>query len=142
MAGHAIWKGHLRFREVDIPVKLHAAVKEDRISFHLLHKKDHVKLKQQMICAYEKVPVQVGEQIKGFKLEDGKYILIDPEDLEQAEPEDSRIIEVHEFVKSAQIEPVYISRATILSRTFRQKSIRCLPVLCWKWICRAFAAGR
>jgi len=32
-------------------------------------------------------------------VEDGQYILVEPAELEQAEPEESRIIEVHEFVK-------------------------------------------
>jgi DNA end-binding protein Ku len=114
MAGRSIWKGHLRFGGVDVPVKLHTVVKEERISFHLLHKKDHVQLKQRMICAYEKMPVPLEDQIRGFKLEDGKYILIDPEELEQTQPEDSRIIEVHEFVKSAQIDPVFITRCYYL----------------------------
>jgi DNA end-binding protein Ku len=121
MAGRSIWKGHLHFGDVDIPVKLHTAVREERISFHLLHKKDHVQLKQQMICAYEKMPVPLEEQVRGFKLEDGKYILIDPEELEQAQPEDSRIIDVHEFVKSAQIDPVFITRGYYLEPDIQLK---------------------
>ena len=60
MAGRAIWKGYIHFGGVDVPVKLHTAVKEERIQFHLLHRRDHVKLKQQMVCAYEKVPVPHG----------------------------------------------------------------------------------
>jgi DNA end-binding protein Ku len=107
MAGRAIWKGHIRFSDVDVPVKLHTAVHQDRVQFHLLHKHDHVRLRQQMICAYERVPVPVDEQIRGFELEDRKYILLDPEELEQTGPADSRAIEVHEFVKTEQIGPVF-----------------------------------
>ena len=114
MAGRAIWKGYIHFADVDVPVKLHTAVREDRIQFHLLHRRDHVKLKQQMVCAYEKVPVPTEEQTKGFELEDGKYILVDPAELEQTEPEDSRAIEVHEFVKSEQIDPVFLDRVYYL----------------------------
>ena len=73
MAGRAIWKGNIHFGDVDVPVKLHTAVKEERIQFHLLHRRDHVKLQQQMICAYEKVPVPAEEQARGFELEEGKY---------------------------------------------------------------------
>jgi DNA end-binding protein Ku len=110
MTGRAIWKGHIHFGAIDVPVKLHTAVKEERIQFHLLHKHDHVKLKQQMLCAYEKVTVPVEEQARGFELEDGKYILIDPEELEQAEPEDSRMIEVREFVSTKEIDPLFLER--------------------------------
>jgi non-homologous end joining protein Ku len=46
MAGKTIWKGFIHFRAFDVPVKLHPAVKEERMQFHLLHRRDHVKLKQ------------------------------------------------------------------------------------------------
>lgn len=65
MAGQAIWKGFVSFGDISVPVKLHPAVKAQRISLHLLHKRDHVRLKQQMICAFEKVPVPVEEQARG-----------------------------------------------------------------------------
>jgi DNA end-binding protein Ku len=110
MAGGTIWKGAVHFGETMIPVKLHAAVKEERIQFHLLHRVDLVKLQQQMICAYEKKPVPAESQTKGFEVEEGKFIIVDPEELEQATPESSRLIEVHEFVKSNRIDPIFIER--------------------------------
>ncbi len=114
MAGKTIWKGYIHFGDTDVPVKLHTAVKEDRIQFHLLHKRDRVKLQQQMVCAYEKMPVPLEEQTKGFELEESKYIIIDPAELEQTESEGSRTIEVHEFVKIAQIDPIFLERAYYL----------------------------
>ena len=126
MAGRAIWKGYIHFGSVDVPVKLHTAVKEDRIQFHLLHKRDHVRLKQQMVCAYEKVPVPMEEQTRGFELEDGKYILIDPGELEQTEPEDSRMIEVHEFVKAEEIDPVFLDRVYYLEPELSLKGYNAL----------------
>lgn len=114
MAGRAIWKGYIHFGTIDVPAKLHTAVKEERIQFHLLHKRDHAKLKQQMLCAYEKIPVPIEEQTRGFELEDGRYILVDPEELEQAEPEDSRMINVHEFVKTDEIDPLFLERVYYL----------------------------
>jgi len=119
MAGKAIWKGNIHFGDVDVPVKLHTAIKEDRIQFHLLHKRDHVKLHQQMICAYEKKPVPLEAQAKGFEVEEGKYIIIDPEELEQTAPESSRMIEVHEFVKTGQIDPLFLERVYYLEPDIR-----------------------
>jgi len=110
MAGSTIWKGIIHFKNTDVAVKLHTAVKEERIQFHLLHKRDRVRLRQQMVCAFEKQPVPAEEQCKGFEVEEGKYIIVDPEDLEQAAPESNRIIEVHEFVKTEQIDPIFLDR--------------------------------
>ena len=110
MAGATIWKGSIHFGEMDVAVKLHSAVREERIQFHLLHRRDQARLRQQMVCGYEKRPVPAEEQAKGFEVEEGKYVIVDPEELEQTAPESSRVIEVHEFVRTGQIDPVFLDR--------------------------------
>jgi DNA end-binding protein Ku len=114
MAGATIWKGYIHFGETDVAVKLHSAVREERVQFHLLHKGDQARLRQQMVCALEKQPVPAEEQTKGFEVEEGKYIIIDPEELEKTVPEGNRMIEVHEFVKTAQIDPIFLDRVYYL----------------------------
>jgi len=110
MAGGTIWKGYIHFGDVDVPVKLHTAVREERVQFHLLHRRDRVRLRQQMVCAYEKQPVPAEEQSKGFEVEEGKYVIVDPVDLEQTAPESNRMIEVHEFVKTEQLDSIFLDR--------------------------------
>jgi len=114
MAGGTIWKGYINFGDVNLSVKLHAAVREERVQFHLLHRTDRAKLRQQMICAYENIPVPAEAQSKGYEVEDGKYILVDPEELEQTFSESSRTISVHEFVKSREIDPIFLNRVYYL----------------------------
>lgn len=114
MAGGTIWKGAIHFGATDIPVKLHSAVREDRIQFHLLHRSDGVRLHQLMICAYENKPVPVEAQTKGFEIEEGKYLIVDPEELEQTVSESSRMIEVHEFVRSDRIDPLFLDHSYYL----------------------------
>jgi DNA end-binding protein Ku len=114
MAGGTIWKGEIQFGLVNVPVKLHPAIREDRIAFHLLHQRDRVRLRQQMICSSEGKPVPVEEQVKGFEVEENKYLLVDPDELEQTALESSRTIEVHEFVKAGQIDPLFLDRAYYL----------------------------
>jgi len=121
MAGTAIWKGNIHFGDADVAVKLHSAVKEERIQFHLLHTPDRVRLRQQMICAYEKQPVSAEEQVKGFELEKGKYIILDPEELEQTASESGRMIEVHEFVQTKEIDPLFLDRVYYLEPDVRTK---------------------
>jgi len=126
MAGGTIWKGIIHFGETDVAVKLHSAVREEHIQFHLLHTRDHARLRQQMMCAYENTPVPAEEQARGFELEEGKYILVDPEELEQIASETSRMIEVHEFVKTAQIEPLFLDRAYYLEPDVQAKGYAAL----------------
>jgi DNA end-binding protein Ku len=114
MPGHAIWDGNVVFGPVTVPVKLHPAVRENRVQFHLLHRRDLVRLQRQMVCAYDGAPVPVEDQARGFELADGKYILVAPSDLERADPETSRAIEVREFVPAAHIDPVYLEHSYYL----------------------------
>ncbi|BDV42947.1 non-homologous end joining protein Ku [Geotalea uraniireducens] len=114
MAGTSIWKGAIRFGALEVPVKLHAAVKEERLQFHLLHKRDLRRLHQQLICTYEKIPVPVAAQTKGFEVEEGKYLLIDPAELDELSPESSRQIEVHEFVGAGQLAPQFLDHVYYL----------------------------
>jgi DNA end-binding protein Ku len=126
MAGKAIWKAYINFGDVNLPVKLHTAIREERIQFHLLHRRDHVKLRQQMICAYEKKPVPMEAQAKGFEVEDGKYIIVDPAELEQTAPESTRMIEVHEFVKTGQIDPLFREHVYYLEPDVQSKGYNAL----------------
>ena len=114
MAAATIWKGHIHFGTIDVPVKMHAAVRDERVRFHLLHKRDHTRLQQQMFCTHENRAVASDEQAKGYELEKGKYLLLDPKELEQIVPEASRVIEVHEFVNTAEIDPLFLDRAYYL----------------------------
>jgi len=121
-----LWIGNLQFGGISVPVKLHTAVSQNRVQFHLLHKADRVKLRQQMICRFDKMPVPAEEQVKGFQVDERKYILIDPEELEKAEPESSRVIDVHEFVNNGTIDPVFIERIYYLEPDASSETYRVL----------------
>lgn len=114
MAAGTIWKGIIHFGATQVSVKLHSAVKEERIQFHLLHQRDGVKLQQQMICAHEKIAVPREAQIKGFEVEEGKYIIVEAAELEEIVPESSRLIEIHEFVPTTQIDPIFLDHVYTL----------------------------
>jgi DNA end-binding protein Ku len=113
-SGHAIWNGSISFGRFAVLVKLHAAVWERRIQFHLLHRRDLVKLKRMMVCSLDGTPVPPEEQAKGFELEGGKYVLIDPAELEKVDPQANRAIEVREFVPAGDIDPIFLERSYFL----------------------------
>jgi DNA end-binding protein Ku len=109
-----IWIGNIHFKDINVPVKLHTTVQQNRVQFHLLHKTDRIRLRQQMICAYEKIPVLKTEELKGFQIDKRKFIIMDPEEFEQTEPESSRTIDVHEFVDPGEIDPVFMEKTYYL----------------------------
>jgi len=103
-----VWKGHLTFGLVSLPVKLFSAARGETVSFNQLHKDDHSRVKQVLFCALEDKPVPRSELVKGYEYEKDKYVVIDEEDIKKAAPPTARTMEILEFVKSSEIDPVYL----------------------------------
>jgi DNA end-binding protein Ku len=103
----AIWKGSLTFGLVNIPVELKTAVRADHISFRLLHKEDLSPVKYERVCQAEGEPVPWNEIVKGYEYEKGKFVVLTDEDFKAAALEQSKTIDILDFVKEDEIDPRY-----------------------------------
>jgi DNA end-binding protein Ku len=103
-----VWKGHLTFGLVSLPVKLFSAARGESVSFNQLHKSDHSRVKQVLFCQVEDKPVPRSELVKGYEYEKDKYVVIDDEDVKKAAPPTARTMEILEFVKTDEVDPVYM----------------------------------
>jgi DNA end-binding protein Ku len=104
----SVWKGHLTFGLVTIPVRLFSAARSETISFNMLHKDDHSRIRQVTYCQKEDKPIQRSETVKGYEYEKDHYVVIDDEDIKKVAPKTARVMEILEFVKSDQVDPVYL----------------------------------
>jgi DNA end-binding protein Ku len=102
------WKGHLTFGLVSFPVRLFSAARSETISFNLLHKADHSRIKQTIYCQAEDKPVPRSELVKGYEYEKDHYVEIDDEDIKKVAPKTAKVMEILEFVKADQVDPVYL----------------------------------
>ena len=102
-----VWKGHLTFGLVSLPVKLFSAARSETVSFNQLHASDHSRVKQVLYCQAEDKPVERKDLVKGYEYEKGKYVVIDEEDIKKAAPPSSKTMEILEFVKTGEVDPVY-----------------------------------
>jgi DNA end-binding protein Ku len=99
MAARAIWKGSILFGDVKVPVKLYSAVEEQAVHFRLLAPGKHVPVQQKMVNPATDEPVSYAEVQRGFELDDGRFVVLDKQDLEHIAPKPSRDIEVVQFLK-------------------------------------------
>jgi DNA end-binding protein Ku len=106
----AIWKGHISFALVTIPVSLFSATKRNEISLHYLHKGDLSPVSYKRFCDTEDKEVPWEEITRGYEYEKDHYIEITDEDLEGADVELTRTIQVMEFVSESEIDPVYFDK--------------------------------
>src|SRR5215831_7038572 len=109
-----VWSGFLTFGLISMPVRLFSGVRSRGISFHMLHRDDHVRVKQQLICPEEEKVVDRSEIVKGFEYRKGEYVIIEPEEIKKIEPKTAKAMEILEFVKSDDVDPIYFESSYFL----------------------------
>jgi DNA end-binding protein Ku len=110
-----VWKGHITFGLVSFPVKLFTAARGETISFNQLHKTDHSRVKQVLFCAVEDKPISRADIVKGYEYEKDRYVVVDDEDLKKIQPKSAKVMEILEFVKTNEVDPVYLESSYYLS---------------------------
>ncbi len=107
MAPRAFWTGHLRLSLVNIPVRLYpATTAEKSIAFHQIHEPSGKRIRYQKI-APGVGPVENEEITKGYEYEKGKYVLIDPKEIDELKLESKQTIDLARFVDEDAIDPRY-----------------------------------
>ena len=110
-----VWKGHLTFGLVSFPVKLYSAARSESISFNQLHKADGSRVRQVLYCAAEDKPIPRTEIVKGYEYEKDRYVVIEDEEIKKVAPQTAKVMEIQEFVKSTEVDPVYLETSYYLA---------------------------
>ncbi|HEY1467785.1 MAG TPA: Ku protein [Candidatus Acidoferrum sp.] len=110
-----VWKGHLTFGLISIPVRMFAAARGERISFNQLHKECHSRLKQPLFCPVCNRNVERSEIVKGYEYEKDQYVLFSEEELDKIEPPSAHVMEILEFVKLSEMDPLYFDSSYYVS---------------------------
>ena len=101
------WKGSITFGLVSIPIRLYAAARTSHIQLHQLHSVCKTRLRQPLFCPTCNRTVDRSEVVKGYEYEDGKYVLLDPEEVRKIAPHSARTMEILAFVKESEIDPLF-----------------------------------
>ena len=106
-----VWSGTISFGLVAIPVKLFHAVRRQSVSFNQLDERNMARIR------YRKVNAETGEEVgdehivKGYEISKGRYVVVDPDELEAFMPVATKSVDLEEFVDLAEIDPVYFDTA-------------------------------
>ncbi|PLR98841.1 non-homologous end joining protein Ku [Bacillus sp. T33-2] len=113
---HTMWKGSISFGLVNIPIKLHTATEDKDIKLRNLHKKCHSPIKYEKVCPVCDVEIKSEEIVRAYEYTTGKFVVLEDEDLEKLKKEnEDRAVEIIDFVKMEEIDPIYFSRAYYMS---------------------------
>jgi DNA end-binding protein Ku len=110
-----VWSGYLTFGLISMPVRLYSGARSTRISFHMLHKKDLTRVKQQLFCPNDDEVISRDDIVKGYEYRKGEYIVVDPSEIKKIEPKTAKAMEIMEFVKQEEIDPVYFESSYYLA---------------------------
>jgi DNA end-binding protein Ku len=87
---------------------LFSAARSETLSFNQLHKDDNSRIRQVTYCQAEDKPVPRSELVKGYEYEKDRYVVIDDEDIKKVAPKTAKVMEILEFVKASDVDPVYL----------------------------------
>jgi DNA end-binding protein Ku len=115
MAPRSLWTGTISFGLVSVPVRMFSATESKEVRFHFLDKHDLQPI------AYDKIRRDTGEHVdnddivRGFEVEQGRYVPLEDEDLDRLDVELTKTIDICDFVDLDEIDPIYFRKAYYLA---------------------------
>jgi len=114
MPPHSMGSGTISFGLVSIPVKMYTAASSAGVSFNQLHEKCGNRIKQQLQCPVCNVVVERAGLVKGYEFAKDQYVRFTEDELKQLEQENSKLIEIEEFVPLDKVDPLYFEKTYYL----------------------------
>jgi DNA end-binding protein Ku len=107
----SIWNGTITFGMVNVPVKLYTATESKTVHFHEVHVKDGAKIEHRRICPKEDKEIPYDDIVKGFEVSEGKYVVLDKDEIKAAAGDRGKVVHIEEFVDATEIDPVFFEKA-------------------------------
>src|ERR1700757_558686 len=103
----SVWKGYLTFGLISIPIRLFSAARGERIGLNQLHNVCKTRIRMPLFCPHCERQVERSEIVKGYEYEKDQYVLFSEEELDKIEPPSAKVMEILEFVKLKEMDPLY-----------------------------------
>jgi DNA end-binding protein Ku len=104
----SFWKGHLRLALVTIPIRLvSATASEDKVALHQVDRKSKQRIRYQKVAGETGRVVAQSDIVQGYELDDGNYVLFEPDELDKLKLTTRHTVELTEFVDACSIDPLY-----------------------------------
>lgn len=109
-----VWKGAISFGLVNIPVKMYTATEDKSIKFKYLHSKCNTPLKYQRVCPRCNQEVQWEEIVRGYEYQKDRFVVMKDEDFESIPSNQTRSIDIIDFCRLEEIDPIYYEKSYYL----------------------------
>lgn len=109
-----VWKGHLSFGLVSVPVRLVAAARAVKVAFHMVNPETGSRISQKTFDQSSGKEVKRSQLVKAAQLDDGRTVYLTDEDLKGILPASSKQMDVLEFVQLEDVDPLYFDASYYL----------------------------
>lgn len=106
----SLWKGAISFGLVHVPIALYSATDESDLNFKMLDKRSMDPVGYKRINKKSGKEVAMADIVKGIEWEDGRFVLLTPEEIEAAYPKTTQTIEIEAFIPIDEIPFVYLEK--------------------------------
>ena len=110
----ALWNGRLQFSLFDIPVKIYSATQNEEITFNTLHQPCLSRIKMEKRCPLHG-PVLDDEIVKGYEYENGKYVIVSEDDLQQVAPTGDHALAIVQFADKDALDPLHFDTSYFMA---------------------------
>src|SRR5919109_3558540 len=114
MAARAIWTGSISFGLVNVPVRLYTATEQKDVRFHEFDQRSGKRIRHKRVVEGSGREMDYENVAKGYEVSKGRYVVLERGELEAADPEKTRTIEISEFVELAEIDPIFFEKSYYL----------------------------
>lgn len=109
-----LWKGAVSFGLVNIPVAMYVATEKKDVKFNYLHQQCMTPIQYRKFCPSCDKEISPEEIVRGYEYQKGNYVVINEEDLERIPLENTKTIDILDFVNLAQVDPIYFDKSYYL----------------------------
>ena len=104
----SIWKGHIRFLLVAIPIRVYNAIEaSERVQFNQLHRDDFGPVGYDKRCKKCGQIVSNDEITKGYQYEPDRYAIVEPDEIAKIKIKTTRAVDIIGFVDSSEIPQTF-----------------------------------
>ena len=104
----SIWKGHIRFLLVAIPVRIYNAIEtSEKIQFNQLHREDYGPIGYDKRCKKCSQIVSNDQITKGYQYEPDRYAIVEPEDVAKIKIKTTKAVDIVGFVDRSEIPTTF-----------------------------------
>jgi DNA end-binding protein Ku len=112
MAARAIWKGYLKLSLVSCAVAIYPSTNSSsRIRFNTLNRRTGNRVQRQFVDSGTGEPVEPEDQVKGYQIGKGSYIIVEDEELDALKLESTHTIDIEAFIPRAEVDERYLDTA-------------------------------